>query len=267
MITTVTVAKNSRRRRAAFLLLTFASIVQVCAGCSDPPEANPLSIVEDMVGGPGTLGLSAEGVTVTGLVVFFHGMDEDRNETTRDAKHRALTETMLSAGYAVVSADAGGNSFGNPEAQLAYRRLLTDAIASYGTDRVFFVAESMGALPAVLLYEDSARGTVRGMVGISPMMGIPPDYRSIAYIAQAWGGNVPDDADSLSWPLDRMAGKKFQLLASRDDTVIPADAGSDAFSARFAEVATIDVVRCKGDHVDTSCFDSSEILRWMNAIP
>jgi pimeloyl-ACP methyl ester carboxylesterase len=64
----------------------------------------------------------------------------------------------LRAGYAVVSADANGNAFGNPASREDYRLLIKAALQHYGPKPVLFVAESMGALAALaLISEDTGR--------------------------------------------------------------------------------------------------------------
>ena len=249
--------------RKAWGVAAAALIVAISAACGG---AEPAQIVETEVSGPGTLGISHENSATKGIVVFFHGMDQDHREPLSDAKHKELSDSLLGAGYAMVSADAGGNALGNPGSQAAYRKLIADAITAYGSDRIFFLAESMGAVPALILYGDNTI-PVRGMAGVSPLMGIPPSARDISYVAAAWNGNVPDSADGMSWAPDRVVDKRFRLYASPDDTVIPKDAGADAFQAKFGQAATVDLIRCSGDHVDASCFDGDGLVKWMNAIP
>jgi alpha-beta hydrolase superfamily lysophospholipase len=93
-------------------------------------------------------------------------------------KHKASPEPLLRAGYGVVSAIADGNAYGNPKSRLDYRSLMIAVQAMDAAEPLFFVAESMGALPALALMSDDTRHQVKGMVGISPLivptlMGIP----------------------------------------------------------------------------------------------
>lgn len=48
------------------------------------------------------------------MVVYFHGMDEKAEVTQSDLKHKSFVQVLVRAGYAVVSADASRNAFGNP---------------------------------------------------------------------------------------------------------------------------------------------------------
>lgn len=48
------------------------------------------------------------------VVVYFHGMDEKAEVTQSDLKHKSFVQVLVRAGYAVVSADASRNAFGNP---------------------------------------------------------------------------------------------------------------------------------------------------------
>jgi alpha-beta hydrolase superfamily lysophospholipase len=163
----------------------------------------------------------------------------------------------------VVAADAGGSAFGNPDSRRGYRQLIASAQSKYGAAPTLFVAESMGALPALALLPEFGRREVKGMVGITPMMGIPPYVRSTSYIASAWRGDVSDSADPMSWSPDVFAGRAIRLYEADEDSVIPGGATARDFADRFGAVATVEVVRCDGGHVDGDCYDGADVERWM----
>jgi len=218
------------------------------------------------VDGPGTLGLSAEGEPVHGIVVYFHGMDQGAEVTRMDDKHSALTEQLLRAGYAVVSADAEGNAFGNPASQQAYSYLIDSARERYGTDRVVFVAESMGALPALLLWTSLPPGEVTAMAGITPAMGMPIGVRSMDFVIGPWGGAVPESADPMSWLPEKLAGDHIRLYVGDNDNVIPPGATGVDFAERFDGVADVEVVQCHGGHVAETCFDGADLVKWLATV-
>jgi hypothetical protein len=233
------------------------------AGC-EKTETRPIFKIESSaVNGPGTLGISALGQPVKGVVVYFHGMDQTADATQSDLKHKSFVQALLQAGYAVVSANAGGNAFGNMNSRVAYRDLMKSAEEKYHAPTEFFVAESMGALPALALLSEPAGQKIKGMVGISPLMGIPPDGRSINFIAHAWGGHVPGDADPLSWPPQAFAGRKFDLYYSDADVVVPREASAYAFRDRFSSVADVRITACAGGHVAGDCFRGGDVVAWM----
>jgi hypothetical protein len=234
--------------------------------CATPPEETSFKIDAAVVNGPGTLGLSLAGKPVKAVVVYFHGMDQAADVTQSDTKHKAFVAALLRARYAVVSADASGNAFGNRASRQQYRDLIGAARQKYGSPVSFFVAESMGALPALALVGEDGGRAVRGLVGISPLMGLPPRGQSISFVAGAWGGRLPPEANPLGWPPERFAGRAFALYASDTDHVVPADASAREFARRFGSVARVDVSSCTGGHVAGDCFRGDDVVAWMNSM-
>lgn len=244
-------------------LLAMAATIAVLSGmlaCST--DKYGFKLYATKVNGSGTLGLSDSGQPVKALIVYFHGADQKASVIEDDQKHTDFFDPLLRAGYAVVSADAGGNAFGNPASRDAYRKLIVAALAKYGDVPVFFVAESMGALAALALIADDSAHSIKGMVGVSPLMGLPPDIRTVSFIKGVWGGEVPDSGDPLSWPPEMLANRNFLLYASRDDRVIPADASAQAFALRFGAVARIETVDCAGGHVAVACYQGDGVKKW-----
>jgi pimeloyl-ACP methyl ester carboxylesterase len=242
-----------------------AAIVVGLTGCAKEKEAVGYGMPVDgvLVNGEGTWGLTATGVPIKGLVVYFHGSDQDAHVIQTERKHTDLFDPLLRAGYAVVAADAGGNAFGNPASQEAYRGLIAAAQKKYIAGPMFFVAESMGALAALALIRDDTAHQVKGMVGVSPLMGMPLEIRKVSYVEGPWGGVVPESADPLSWPPNVFAGRSFRLYASSTDDTIPGSASAGAFADRFRSVASIALVDCKGGHVATKCYQGTEVLDWI----
>jgi pimeloyl-ACP methyl ester carboxylesterase len=223
-------------------------------------------VAELEVAGPTTLGLSDAGQTVKGVVVYFHGSDQTARVIKDDRKHTDFFDPILRAGYAVVAADAGGNAFGNPESQDAYRNLIDQARQKYVTGKLFYVAESMGGIAALTLLSEDKERAVKGMVGISPLMGLPPSAQSVSYIAGPWGGTVPPSANPLGWNPIVFSGRQFSLYVPRWDKVIPENASAKAFADRFGSVAEVVVVSCKGDHVAVDCYRGSDVVKWMSSL-
>jgi pimeloyl-ACP methyl ester carboxylesterase len=251
------------------VLVAFATVLLVCglAACSDDGAKDyGFPVDEAEVNGPGTLGLSESGQQVKGLVVYFHGSDQTARVIRDDEKHRNLFDPVLRSGYAVVAADAQGNAFGNPASQRDYRRLIAAARQKYGDVPMFFVAESMGALAALTLINEDADRQVKGMVGVSPLMGIPPPARKVNYITGPWGGTVDASADPMTWPPSAFANRAFRLYLPKDDTVIPAGATGKDFAAQFGSAATIEIVDCEGGHVASPCYQGDDVEKWIGAL-
>jgi pimeloyl-ACP methyl ester carboxylesterase len=251
--------------RSAAILTSIVLLLAGLAGCSSGPlYGMPVDAVT--VDGEGTLGLSVPGQHIAGLVVYFHGSDQNSNVINTDRKHTDLFDPLLRAGYAVVSADAEGNGYGNPASREDYRRLIAAAQQKYIAGPVFFVAESMGALPALALLSEDKGHQVKGMVGVSPLMGLPSEARTVDYITRPWGGELPESADPLEWSPDVFAGRNFLLYASKEDSIVPANASAREFSNRFGSVANIRVVDCAGGHVASACYQGGEVYAWIQSL-
>lgn len=250
-------------------LLSVIVAVAVCCtltSCSapDPDYSQNLDDVE--VAGPGTVGLSVVGEPTKGIVVYFHGADQNARVIRASEKHRTLFNPLLETGYAVVAADAGGNAYGNPQSVEDYRRLIAAARADYGPVPLYFIAESMGALPALSLLREDTQREVKGMVGISPLAGLPAEVRSVTFINGPWSGQIPPAADPLTWAPEVFAGRKFRLYTSPEDNLIPGDASAIAFAERFSPVAQIDIVECEGGHVASECYQGGDVAAWFSSL-
>jgi alpha-beta hydrolase superfamily lysophospholipase len=180
--------------------------------------------------------------------------------------HRALLEPLVRAGYAVVAAEAGGNAFGNPASLDDYRQLMNAARTKFGAEPMIFVAESMGALPALSLLREDTEHRIRGMVGITPLMGLPANMRTVDFVANAWHGSVPDTADPMQWPPDTFAGRAFQLYQADQDKIIPYGARARDFARRFGGSADVSVIPCSGPHVSPKCYDAAGVGHWVASL-
>lgn len=249
--------------RVAVTLVLFCGLI---ASCTHHDADYSLTLDDVEVGGPGTAGLSVVGQPVKGIVVYFHGSDQNARVIRDSERHRNVFDPLLRGNMAVVAADAGGDAYGNPASREDYRRLIAAARAKYGQVPLFFVAESMGAIAALALINEDTQRDVKAMVGITALMGLPPDVRTADLIKRPWHGEIPVDADPLSWPPEAFAGRYFQLYASPEDEVIPPSASAAAFAARFGAVATVKVVECKGGHVASPCYQGSEVATFFSSL-
>lgn len=246
--------------------LVAALVMCSLVACTHHDTDYSLTLEEAPVHGAQTLGLSVLGEQAKAVVVYFHGSDQTARVIRDDEKHRNLFDPLLRAGYAVVAADAGGNAFGNLKSLEDYRQLIAAARQKYGIVPIFFVAESMGALAALALLRESADRSVLGMVGISPLVGLPPQARAVHFISDPWDGDVPDSADPMTWPADTFAHRDFRFYIPDHDQVIPAGATGKDFATHFGADATVQIVDCSGGHVDSSCYQGADVAQWMAAL-
>jgi pimeloyl-ACP methyl ester carboxylesterase len=256
------------RRHATVAARLLAALLLLCsaAACTHHDSDYSLELDDVAVGGSGTIGLSIVGKPVKGIVVYFHGADQNSKVIRESEKHRNVFDPLLRGGMAVVAADADGDAYGNPASRDDYRRLIAAARAEYGQVPLYFVAESMGALAALALLKEDTRRDVKAMVGITPLMGLPPDLRTVSFIEGPWQGTVPSEADPLSWPVDAFVGRSLLLYVSPGDKVIPVNASAIAFAKRFRSVASVDVVQCAGGHVASDCYRGSDVAAWFTSI-
>ena len=253
------------RRAAAWatvaLMLAFSLVA-----CRAHDTDYSLNLEDVAVDGPGTAGLSVVGQPVKAIAVYFHGSDQNARVIRDTESVRNVFDPLLRGGVAVVAADAGGNSYGNPASRETYYRLIVAARAKYGNVPLYFVAESMGALAALALIREDSQHEVKGMIGISPLMGLPSEVRSVDFIRNAWNGEVPESADPLSWPPEAFASRSFRLYSSPEDDVIPAAASANAFAEKFGSVATIEIVECEGGHAASACYQGADVAAWMDGL-
>lgn len=255
-----------RARGAVVCMILVLALGYALVGCRAHDTDYSLNLDDVAVAGPGTTGLSVIGQPVRAIAVYFHGSDQDARVIRDAEKVRNVLDPLLRAGLAVVAADAGGNAYGNHASLEDYRRLIAAARAKYGNVPLYYVAESMGALAALALISEDTQHEVKGMVGISPLMGLPPEVRSVDFIMNAWNGEVPESADPLTWQPEVFAGRVFRLYTSPEDEVIPADASATAFAERFGSVASVEIVACEGGHAASACYQGTDVAKWMEGL-
>lgn len=149
----------------------FALIAMALASCSGqrPIELDYLRVSID---GQPTLGIVRKDVEPRGVVVFFHGLDNQEYSLIADGPHKALTDKLVNAGFAVIASKAGGDAYGNPASQRNYRELAWKALEHYNTENVFMIAESMGAIAAANLLASGNPPGVLGLYAINPVLNL-----------------------------------------------------------------------------------------------
>ncbi|MFE0751285.1 alpha/beta hydrolase [Gordonia sp. NPDC058843] len=244
----------------AGLVMALAAVL-ASTGCSSVDDG--LTRDRVVVDGENTLSVVDANVTTRGVVVYFHGLDEDESILDKDDPHRDLVRDLTNAGYAVVASRAGGNAFGNKASQVNYAELTTWAADRYRVSDVFFLAESMGAIAAVNLLAKDPGPRPRGLAAIGPALSFEEaadDYRTS--IADA--NPDPAEVDPMKLPVESLNGSNIRLYVSPDDTLVPTSTNADAFRARFGRVADISIVECTGPHLAPSCLQGEDVVTWFN---
>lgn len=232
-------------------------------GCTSVDD--DLSRSRVVVGGEDALSVVDPDVTTRGVVVYFHGLDEDESILDKDDPHRDLVRELADAGYAVVASRAGGNAFGNTASQTDYAELASWAADRYRVSDIFFLAESMGTIAAVNLMAKDPDLQPRGLAAIGPALSFgqaPDDYRT----AIADANPDPAQVDPMKLPVEALRGSNIRFFVSPDDTLVPTSTNADAFRVRFGSVADISIVECTGPHLDPSCLQGEDVVAWFSSL-
>jgi pimeloyl-ACP methyl ester carboxylesterase len=243
-----------------------ALIVMALVSCSPQPPTE-LDYMRVTVDGQPTLGIVSRDVTPRGVVIFFHGLDNQEYSLIADEPHKELTDRLVNAGFAVIASKAGGNAYGNPASQRNYRELAWKAMEHYNTRNVFLLAESMGAIAAANLLASGDPHGVLGLAAISPVLNLadPPSEHQEA-VALSFPDQSIESVDPINLPAQEFQGKRMRIYASPEDSLVSPDANGLAFQARFGDVADITVMSCTGPHGDPSCIQSDDIARWFTQL-
>ncbi|MFC8315036.1 alpha/beta hydrolase [Gordonia sp. NPDC057258] len=242
----------------------FLAMMLVVTACSSVDDGD-LTRTRAVVDGEATLSVVDPDVTTRGVVVYFHGLDEDEAILDKDDPHRGLVRELADAGYAVVASRAGGNAFGNTASQANYAELAAWAVDRYRVSDIFFLAESMGAIAAVNLMAEDRDLQPRGLAAIGPALSFeqaPDDYRTA--IAEA--NPDPAEVDPMRLPVESLRGNNFRFYVSPGDTLVPTSTNADAFRGRFGAVADISIVECTGPHLDASCLQGEDVVTWFSSL-
>jgi alpha-beta hydrolase superfamily lysophospholipase len=243
------------------LTALFAIVLTVVASCTAKPTA--VDYMRVTVGGQPTLGMTKRDVPPRGLVIFFHGLDKDETVLTADQPHKAMTDKLVNSGFAVVASRAGGNSYGNPASQRTYRELAHSAVEHYHTANIYLLAESMGAIAAADLLASGDPPRVLGLAAINPLLNLdnpPPEHQ--AAVAASFPNQSTDPVNPIDLPAGSFQGRKLRLYVTSDDSLVRPDANALTFKARFGSVAEIAIVPCTGLHLDPSCIEGDDIVKW-----
>jgi hypothetical protein len=247
----------------ARLMVALMAAGMAMAGTSCSQREAEFDYLRIVVDGQPTMAINKKDTLVRGIVVFFHGKDQDEFALTSDTAGKDMTSKLVNAGFAVVSSLAGGNAFTSTATVKNYRELASVAMQHYRIENIYLLAETMGAIPAVnLLVSDYT--PVRGLAAISPVLDVRsatqdwPPLSTVTPQSQAQAGNPID------LPANLLAKKNLRFYVSPDDRYIPTMPNAAAFDEKFGHEADISIVDCSGGHDDRSCVQPDDVIRWFN---
>ena len=240
--------------------------VTAVAACS-PQAPTELDYMRVSVDGQPTLGIVSRDVPPRAVVIFFHGLDNHEGSLIADEPHQELTDDLVNAGFAVIASNVGGNAYGNPASQRNYRELAKQAVEHYRVENVFLLAESMGAIAAANLLASDDPPKILGLAAISPVLNLadpPAEHREA--IASSFPAESIDAVDPMGLPPEEFQGKNVRIYATPEDSLVLTDANALTFQARFGPVADISIVACTGPHLDRSCIQGDDIVKWFTQL-
>lgn len=246
---------------AVVLLVILALMLSTACSAGDAERYDYFRIT---VAGQETLGVSIKDAMVRGVIVYFHGAGTDEFVIAADESHQNLVNSLVHAGFAIVSSEAHGDSWGSRASQEAYLALAGVATNHYHTENLYFLAEDMGSLAAVKLMALAPTARIRGLAAINPVLDLarvaPEDQ---AAVEASYRDRPLDPENPMTLPPSVFADRKMMFFVDSSDHRAPADVNARAFSARFAPPAEVTIVDCVGA---ADCLQGDELVKWFTKL-
>lgn len=194
------------------------------------------------------------------VAIWFHGQGGDANFRMNEPWLNAIRER----GWAVASADLGGNHWGAPGTVERVDALNKWIAAQTDAPIRLHIAGSMGALAS--LNAMSSGTSVECWYGTMPVVDLErvasvPDASE--QITEAHGGE-PSASSNPARGLDRLpADTRYRVLYSESDTWVPAeDHAIPMLEALESVGATVGALEVTGEHGDPSHFDADDLANF-----
>lgn len=259
-------SRSQRRGGGARLVrvtsaLIGAAALTVVVSCSSPDTE--FEYLRLQVDGQPTLAITKKDIFIRGVVIYFHGTDDDEFALTSGDARSRMTENLVNAGFAVVSSRAGGNAFTSPQTLQNYRELGSMAIQHYRIENVYLLAESAGAIPAVNLLASSFT-PIRGLAAVRPAFGVPDNSVFSSTTEEPVAPALPV-ADPMTMPPDSLHNRHVRLYVSEDDPQTEV-ADANAFAERYERSANVSTVDCSGGSAESQCLQGDDIVKWFTQL-
>jgi hypothetical protein len=205
------------------------------------------------------------------LVIYHHGSNETERSIVNFVDGKStIVPALQSAGYIVAASNAHGNNWGNQASLDDYANLYGFLEGQQISDKVLFLAQSMGGLSALLSIVEGRISNVKGFYGIYPCTNLANNYAQGALVgginaaysisggnpyATATAGHDPNLIDAGDFPNIR-----YRASASYSDTLVPRADNWDLMATKLSgklEASTLDAT---GDHGNSSHFNSTDVL-------
>lgn len=249
-------------RQVAIVLLVLATFVST--SCSARPQPDRFDYLRLTVDGQPTLAVSKKETVIRGVVIYFHGLDGSEFDITSSPARQAVTESLVDAGFALISSYASGNAIGPEKAQRNYRELANMGAEYYRAENVYFIADSIGAVPALNMMRYYTTARIRGLVAVNPLIDLTAASPATApVVSESFPSRTAlEAANPIGFPADAFKGKDIRFYVSESDPAVPPEANAKAFLQRFGGSADVSLERCEVSPQEPSCLDATEILKW-----
>lgn len=192
------------------------------------------------------------------VAVWFHGQGADENARMNEP----WLNTLRAEGWAVASSTFHRTPWGNAAGVRDTEALLSWVQAQTGQSPTLWVAGSMGASVSLnaITHGDIAPPTCwYGTMPVVDLTSVSAVPNADEEIAVAWPDGIPDGWNPID-EADALPGIRYRVLASPDDTWVPAVANGEALvNALAARGLDVELRTVQGEHGDPSHFDAADL--------
>lgn len=238
---------RARMTLAGVLALALAT----CASACSSGQESEFDYLRLQIAGQPTLTISKKNTWIRGVIVFFHGPNEDEFTMASSDPYREMSNTLLDAGFAIVSSKAGGNDFDNPGVVDMYRQVSLMALQNFRIGNLFFLSQSSGVVPALKLLA-SGYSHLRGLAAIRPVTN---------------GDPLPLSEDSSqSVGANHLSNRNIRLYVSADGAQAVTNGEASTLADQLGKSANVSVVPCSEEHGGSSCLQGNDLARWFTSL-
>src|ERR1044072_872430 len=218
-----------------------------------------------------------DGMAAAPVAVFLHqATTGTRNSPMTESRWAALRQALMSAGYGLLSADDGGDRWGNPTSVANYRALLDWVAARVLVSKVFLIGCSMGGLPMLNIVSHKQAYPIGAAVGICPvcdLIAMRANPTFTASIDAAWGSSSEATLIANSAGYDPVTSDPYEFRripylfnVGTSDTTVPPAQHADVFLPLIAGAALSTEKNVVGvGHLQPEQYDPLIIMPFLNS--
>lgn len=226
------------------------------AGCA-PANADGDRTITDTVGGQAVRIDLPTGDPVA-VALWFHGQGGD----VETRMNEDWLNSLRADGWAVASSDLHGNAWGNPASVADAAALAQWAEDQADVEVRLLVAGSMGGLTSLNALIDGKVSAAcwYGTMPVADLDAIGQVPDAAVQVREAYEGASPDFSNPATGLADLPAVTRYHVVASPQDTWVPAREHADVLVAALQAVgAEVTRTDASGEHGDPSHFDPADL--------